>query len=190
MKKRIIVVILAVCLLIYLIPLLLIINSKNSRINNQVDYLVVLGAKINHKMPSKMLKYRLDEAFIYFQKYPDTKIIVTGGQGQDEDYSEAFVMKEYLINKGIPENQIIEEDKSVNTFENLKNSKSIAKIAAYHQVGVVTNGFHSYRSRMLCQRVFLHKCQIQTAANHHGLTKAVSFAREPFAFYKSLFIDN
>lgn len=55
--------------------------------------------------------------------YGHNYVVVSGGQGMDEEVSEAFAMKEYLTNKGISEDRIIMEDKSTNTLENIKNTK-------------------------------------------------------------------
>ena len=46
-------------------------------------------------------------------------MIVSGGQGSDEAISEAEAMRRYLVEQGIRNEEIIMEDKSTNTEENL-----------------------------------------------------------------------
>jgi Uncharacterized conserved protein len=50
---------------------------------------------------------------------------MSGGKGSDEKLSEAQAMKNYALEQGIPEEDILLEDTSVNTMENLANSKKI-----------------------------------------------------------------
>ena len=51
--------------------------------------------------PSRVLQYRLDAAYDYLVENPDTKVIVSGGQGSDEMISEAQGMYDYLAGRGI-----------------------------------------------------------------------------------------
>ena len=51
-------------------------------------------------------------------------MVVSGGKGSGEKITEAKAMKDYLIKNGIDKNRIIEEDKSTNTYENFKYSRT------------------------------------------------------------------
>lgn len=97
----------------------LIISGFGAKGEPGLDYLVVLGAQMKATGPSKALQYRLDAAYDYLIQNPDTVVIVSGGQGSDEHISEAQGMYEYLVQKGIPAERILKEDRSRNTFQNL-----------------------------------------------------------------------
>ena len=60
-------------------------------------------------------------------------------------------MAEYLIVKGVPEEQIFMEDRSTSTRENLRFSRQFAD-AAKDLVGIVTNDFHIYRSSVIARQ--------------------------------------
>ena len=118
------------------------------------DYIVVLGAGlIDGLRPTKILANRLDKAIRVFNKsLSSCYIVVSGGQGADEKVSEAEAMHTYLIDKGIKNHQIIMEDKSVNTFENMRNSFEIIKHRGGRmRIAVVTSNFHVYRALLLCR---------------------------------------
>ena len=118
------------------------------------DYIVVLGAGlIDGLRPTKILANRLDKAIRVFNKSVSScYIVVSGGQGADEKVSEAEAMHTYLIDKGIKNHQIILEDKSVNTFENIRNSFEIIKRRGGRmRIAVVTSNFHVYRALLLCR---------------------------------------
>ena len=92
------------------------------------DYILILGCQIKKDGSlTNLLKGRADRAiqFARMQKVSSGKEIVfvpSGGQGSDEVTSEAEAISSYLISQGIPEERILVEDKSENTYANLKNS--------------------------------------------------------------------
>lgn len=116
------------------------------------DTILVLGAGlINGDQISASLQYRLDKAIEVHKKTPDTRIIVSGGQGNDETISEAAAMKSYLVANGINEELILMEDRSTNTHENFQFSKQVMKekgITSRH-ITLITNGFHMHRASYL-----------------------------------------
>ena len=185
--KKVIVIGVIILMIGYLIPFSLVWFNKDSKINQQIDYLIVLGAKVNGFEPSATLSYRLDKAVEFHNENPDIMIVVTGGQGPDELYTEAQVMQNYLIEAGVNKTKIVVEDKSTTTFENLSNAKEL--MGEGNVVGVVTNDFHIFRSSIICKRVFEQKCEMLSAKNYAGFAGVYSLLREPFALYKTVFFD-
>ena len=109
------------------------------------DYCLVLGAQIKEHGPSDVLQRRLDRAIGYLEKNPDTKVIVSGGQGANEPISEAEGMYRYLTEHGIEPDRIIREDGSYNTQTNLAYSKEFLD-ARVEEVVIVTSNFHVFRA--------------------------------------------
>lgn len=122
--------------------------SKNT--DKELDYIVVLGAQLKTTGPSRVLQYRLDTAYEYLTAHPDTKVIVSGGQGSNEPASEAQGMYDYLVKRGIEPGRIILEDKSVNTEQNIRFSKEFLQADA-DKVGIVSNNFHVFRAVKLAK---------------------------------------
>ncbi|MBR2677780.1 MAG: YdcF family protein [Solobacterium sp.] len=120
------------------------------------DFLIIHGAGLlqGYKL-SKLLKDRVDKAIEVYQKDPTPPIIIpSGGKGPDEAISEAEAIARYLKEKGIPENKIILEDKSISTFENLRNSKAIIDAAEGNKyTALVTSNYHVYRALRYCRRI-------------------------------------
>lgn len=114
------------------------------------DYLIVLGARWKPEGPSRVLMYRLDAAVVYLYQNPNTKVIVSGGKGPGEPISEAEGMAGYLIDAGIAKERIFQENTSVNTYENLRNSAAFLD-KAKDSVVIVTNNFHVFRSEKLAK---------------------------------------
>lgn len=117
----------------------------------KMDYIIVLGAGLDGYKVGKVLKSRLDKAIEYYNLNNDVKIIVSGGQGEDELISEAEAMYKYLISKGIYKEKIIKEDKATTTLENIKFSKQILinRNDEDKKVLIVTNEFHLTRAMII-----------------------------------------
>lgn len=125
-----------------------------------MDFLIVLGCGLRKDgTPTPLLRGRLDRAIEFCRRQKaktgkDLIFVTSGGQGPDEVISESASMKNYLISQGIPESQIIEEDKSSSTLENMRNSKE--KIFAVNPDGKIafsTTKYHVFRSGLCGRRV-------------------------------------
>lgn len=126
----------------------------------KVDYIITLGSGIRSEEVPPLLKSRLDKAIEYYHKNPNAKIVVSGGQGADEPVSEAFAMKKYLLSQQIPEAQILVEDQSTTTFENMTFSKKIIfddwKIKDHTPTVLFsTNNYHVLRGALYARKAHL-----------------------------------
>lgn len=81
---------------------------------------ITLGNRINNDGTfTTVMKKRLELVYELYNKKEVDKIIVSGGVANPAvDFSEAFLMKKYLVEKGINEEDIIEENNSMTTYEN------------------------------------------------------------------------
>lgn len=125
------------------------ISDKNT------EYIFVLGCQVNGSKPGTFLKKRIDKAFEYMCKYPNSKAILTGGKGKDEDISEALCMYNELTKMGIDEKRLIIEDKSINTRENIKFSYELIKSEDPYEVTIISNDFHIYRASQFAKKLGL-----------------------------------
>ncbi len=124
------------------------------------DYVIIHGSGLidGDRVP-KLLSDRLDKAiYVYNKCEVNPKLIPSGGQGDDETVPEAHAMRDYLIARGIPEEDIIVEDKSATTLENLQFSKEIIeKRGGNGRITLVTSNYHVYRALRYCRKIGL-KC--------------------------------
>ena len=117
------------------------------------DFIIILGCQIKKDGTlTKLLQGRADRAieFAKMQKEntnKDIKFVPSGGQGDDEVVSEALAIKNYLVEQGIKEKDIIIEDKSKNTFENIKFSNNLIKEKMKKaQIAFSTTNYHVFRA--------------------------------------------
>lgn len=156
--------------------------EKDEETESGIGWIIVLGAQVRGRKITDSLKRRLDSALEYLKEHPDVHVIVSGGQGKDEEVTEAYAMAHYLESAGIDSRRIVQEDASVNTLENLRFSrKLIADVDT--PVGIVSNNFHVYRGCVYAKRAgFKHPFPI--AADCHPLLFPNYFVRECFAVWK------
>lgn len=114
-----------------------------------LDYIVVLGAKVNGREPSGSLRNRITVAVEYLEENPETIAILSGGQGPDEEISEAQCMYENMLAAGVDPARLILEDQSTDTSENLRFSRPHIPEGA--SIGLVTNNFHIFRALALAR---------------------------------------
>ena len=124
-------------------------------IRKEPDVIIVLGSGlIGDKVPP-LLAQRLTKAKTIYEQFEGRpKLIVSGGQGADELISEAEAMANYLMEQGVPQEDILIENRSRTTFENLTFSKAILEDQGLGKsVLVVTNSFHALRAGVFMRRL-------------------------------------
>ena len=117
--------------------------------SDDLDCIIVLGAKVRPSGPSRALRFRIDAAFEYLTAHPDTVAILSGGRGADEPMSEAECMYRALTGKGIAKERLILEEGSRDTKENIRNSFALLDSPA--KIGLVTASYHVYRALSLAK---------------------------------------
>ncbi|WP_391119070.1 YdcF family protein [Psychrobacillus sp. L3] len=128
-------------------------DGLKPKANGSNEYAIVLGAKVKKgNIPSLALKYRLDSALAYAREYPHVKLLVSGGQGQDEDIAEAVYMKGFLLENGIVEDRLIVEDQSTSTYENLLFSQELLPDNVT-SVTIITSDYHLHRAKILAKKL-------------------------------------
>lgn len=122
---------------------------------------IVLGCRVYGERPSRMMIARLKAAQKYLEENPDAACILSGGQGEDEDISEAECMYRYLVSNGIDPNRLYKEDKSTSTRENLSFSKEIIERENLNpQIAIATNEFHEYRAQQIAKSLGLESAAV------------------------------
>jgi uncharacterized SAM-binding protein YcdF (DUF218 family) len=114
-----------------------------------VDAIGVLGAAEYDGRPSPVYRARLDHALVLYNRGIAPLIITLGGPGGDA-YTEGTVGEDYLIGKGVPEEDIIAETESRNTEESARRIAVIARVNGLHRLVVVSDDTHMFRIHAIC----------------------------------------
>jgi len=119
---------------------------------HQADVGVVLGNKVEPDgRPSNRLKARLDLTVELYRSKFFPAILVSGGVGK-EGFDEAVVMRDYLVECGIPSQSILLDSKGINTAATAENTQALSKECHWHSALVITQYFHVSRSVLAMRR--------------------------------------
>ncbi len=140
----------------------------SDNVSGNEDAVIVLGSGIRGELLTVGLKNRLDRAVEIYNENPDVIIIVSGGQGPQEDITEALAMERYLLSCSVASDRIIKEEKATSTYENFYYSRQILEelFASDYNVAFVTNEYHVFRAGSLAEIA-----GIEDAAHAHSNTK-------------------
>ena len=166
--------------------------GARDRVEGDPGVMIVLGCQVREDGPSVLLRDRLDEALAYWEDHPDITIVVSGGQGPNEPTTEARAMADYLMEGGVAEDQLLLEDDSHNTNQNLRGSLAVleeAGIDPSDEVILVSNGFHLTRAQMLAERIGYENVSVLAAPTSHLPSRLHMYIREPIALVKSFLLD-
>lgn len=126
----------------------------------KMDYIIILGCGIRKDGSlTPLLRGRADRALAFAKKQKeqtgkDLTFICSGGQGADECIPESTAIKRYLLQQGIAETQILEENQSESTLENMQFSKRLLGDAASKSaIAFSTSDYHVFRSGLFARRV-------------------------------------
>ena len=171
----------ALCLGIALVLALeaLVISGMHAQAPAGMDYIIVLGARVDPDGPSPALRRRLNCVMDILPDHPDALIIATGGQGADEPMSEAQCIRDALVSRGVDPGRIVMEDRSASTAENLANALRLMESPAA-RAGIVTNNYHVWRATRIARRAGYQNA-FGIAAVYTGYTKFHYMIREAIA---------
>lgn len=182
----------AALLLFLLVEGLLLSHGERDHSALPADAVIVLGAGVNGETPSLMLQSRINAAAEYLNAHPDIPAVLSGGQGNGENITEAECMRRQLTAMGIGESRLLLEERSTSTAENFAFSKELLRQAGIDPetavVAVVTNDFHCFRAHLIAQREGLTVLDVP-AEVPWLLLNANYYVREFFALGKTLIFD-
>ena len=105
---------------------------------------IVLGMALENGRPTDDLLSRLDTAEKYLRENPESIAILTGGNPDASGRTEAAVMHDILIGRGITEDRMALEDQSDSTKANFKNTAEL--IDPGDPVVLISSNYHMDRA--------------------------------------------
>ena len=141
---------------------------KNTDEVKDVDTIIVLGAKVyDDGRLSLMLKDRLDKTIEVYNEL-DIKTVVVSGDSEHKDYDETTKMKEYLINNGIPEEDILVDIYGLSTYDSIYRLKNVYDI---NKSIIITQKYHLYRSLYIANSLGIEAYGVPASGeNYFGQT--------------------
>ena len=171
----------AACVIPVLFTAFLAVYGNSGRVDYNEDVVIVLGAGLHNGQVGNHLAARLDTALDYLRRNPEAIVIVCGGLGANQPVTEAEAMAHYLIARGVSPENILLEDQSTTTFENLVFAKEILteRFPSGFRAALITNDFHIFRAEILAKQNGIDANPMGAPTPWHSWT--VNYLREMLA---------
>lgn len=157
------------------------------------EYLVVLGAGVRGTTPSTILRTRINAAIDYLNEHPDVICVVSGGQGNNEDISEAKCMFDHIAAAGIDPERIWMEDQSTSTWENFQFSLDLIEEKTGERperFAVLSNEFHLYRAGLVAEKCGITVSGVPAKTEYVSLWINYTLREIPATWYYIIFGGN
>ncbi len=103
--------------------------------------------------PSPVFEGRLKQGIELYEEGVVEYLVLTGGKSENASSSEAKVGKDFAMENGIPEEDIMYEDLSLVTEENLSNAKEVTEKNGIHSYLLVSDQFHLKRAVAMAENL-------------------------------------
>ena len=128
-----------------------IVNYGKKDEKQSADVAIVLGAALSYNTVSPVYRERINHAINLYNEGYVKRVILTGGMGEGNIYSDAFIAMEYARSKGLPEEAILLEEKSTVTEENIIYSKEIMDKNNFKTAIIVSDPLHMKRAMKMAE---------------------------------------
>ncbi len=151
-----------------------------SRPSLNQDYIIVLGCRVSEGRVTPMLARRMDKAIAFYSRQKAVgmppKLVLSGGKGPDEACAEAEAMRDYALERGIPDSDLLIEVRSASTLENMVFSKEIMdgdSAGKPYRCIYATNNYHVLRAGIYARKAGLKISGIGAKTKFYYLPNAI-----------------
>jgi len=127
----------------------------NTRSEASADAAIVLGAAVWSTGVSPVFRERINHGIDLYRTGKVRKLIFTGGQGNPGEPTESSAARDYALQNGVPAQDILIEEKSHTTYENIQYAKQVADTHNIKRVLIVSDPLHMKRAVLMAQDVGL-----------------------------------
>jgi uncharacterized SAM-binding protein YcdF (DUF218 family) len=148
------------------------------------DAIVVFGAAEYYGRPSPVYRARLDHAFDLFQRHVAPVIITTGGAGEDPRFSEGGVGHDYLMRRGILEEDLIAETQGSDTAQSAQRVAVIMHRNGMRSCLAVSDEYHVFRIQKLLEHegIQVYVAPRRDSRPHSLWQRMLAVLREAFSY--------
>lgn len=158
---------LSLMVLSHLLGNLIIKYQKNDK---DFDYIVVLGGSMKGIELSELIKQRMLTSFAYYTT--NKSIMIFSGGKSNGDIEESVAMKNFAIENHIQDTDILLEKLAMNTMQNIEYVKKLIKQQDTDfedkKICVITNNFHAFRTKLICNKMKVNWTVIPTESNFNS----------------------
>lgn len=130
---------------------------------NNLTWIVFWASIIDNKIPSNILKDRLNSAYEWYNNSIIDKIIVSW-DSQNRNYNESDVMRQYLVDKWVSENDIVVDYYWLDTYDAIYRAKNVFWET---ELVLFTQDFHLKRAIYISNRLWIETYWFETSIQNY-----------------------
>lgn len=159
-------------------------SYRDAGSDGPADAAVVLGAAVWGAEVSPVFRERINHGVDLYRKGKVKKLIFTGGRGNRGEPTESAAARRYALRLGVPAGDILTEEKSHTTYENILYAKELAEAKGVRKVLIVSDPLHMKRAVTMARDLGLAADPSPTpSSRYRGLSsQAGLLARETFYY--------
>ena len=159
-------------------------HTDDARRVSHADTILVLGAAQYGGRPSPVFEGRLKQAALLFNEHRADSIIVLGGKLPGDSTTEADAGRQYLVNDGLPLEEVFAEPEGNTTFESLQAAAAFMRAHGMHSAFLVSDPWHNLRIKRMAGDLGITPYASATwhSAASSMPTRLAGYARETFAY--------
>jgi len=160
-------------------------SYRTSTSNAPADAAVVLGAAVWGAEVSPVFRERINHGIDLYRKGMVRKLIFTGGRGNKREPTESAAARQYAIQNGVPATDILIEEKSHTTYENIVYAKEVAEAHGLRKLLIVSDPLHMKRAVVMARDLGLaaEPSPTQTTRYTGVRSQAGQLARETYFYF-------
>lgn len=143
---------------------------KYQKFDKDFDYIIVLGGSMKGIELSELIKQRMLTSFAYYRT--NKSIMIFSGGKSNGDIEESVAMKNFAIENHIQDTDILLEKLAMNTMQNIEYVKKLIKQQDTDfedkKICVITNNFHAFRTKLICNKMKVNWTVIPTQSNFNS----------------------
>lgn len=156
----------------------------NTSSDAPADAAVVLGAAVWTTNVSPVFRERINHAISLYHKGQVRKLIFTGGQGNPGEPTESSAARDYALQSGVPASDILIEEKSHTTYENIVYAKQLADTNGINRVLIVSDPLHMKRAMAMASDLGLTADPSPTpSTRYQGLKSQIGLLAHETYYY-------
>ncbi|MBD0323296.1 MAG: YdcF family protein, partial [Aldersonia sp.] len=119
--------------------------------HTRADAIVVLGAAQYSGTPSSVFEARLEQARKLYEEGVAPTVITVGGKQEGDEYTEAASGKNYLIDSGVPADQVVAVEEGSDTLRSIEAVGDAMRNRDLSSAVLVSDPWHSLRTRTMAR---------------------------------------
>ncbi|HZG50781.1 MAG TPA: YdcF family protein [Pyrinomonadaceae bacterium] len=159
-------------------------SYRNDASDAPADAAIVLGAAVWGAEVSPVFRERINHGINLYRKGKVRKLIFTGGQGNQGEPTESAAARQYALRSGIPAHDILIEEKSHTTYENILYAKQLAEAQGLRKTLIVSDPLHMKRAMAMAKDLGLSASPSPTpSTRYRGIkSQAALLAHETYYY--------